>query len=103
MVTGTRLPWGDEAHYLDTVRFFGSSWSFDLLRSYPEVTAPLTYMVYSLWGRLAGFDLTALRLLSPLIAWAASVTWFLVLRRLCGSTRWTLVALAAIVLNPYFV
>ena len=103
IVTRTRLPWGDEAHYLDTVRFFGNRWSFDLLKSYPEMSAPLTYLVYSIWGRLVGFDLSSLRLLSPFIAWATSVTWFLVLQRLCGPTRWTLVALAAVVLNPYFV
>jgi hypothetical protein len=67
------------------------------------MSAPLTYLLYSLWGRLVGFDTAALRLLSPFIAWATSAIWFLVLRRRCGLTRWTLVVLAVIVFNPYFV
>jgi hypothetical protein len=103
MVTRGRPPWGDEAHFLATVRLFGNGLSLDLLRSYPEMSAPLTYLVYSLWGRLAGFDTAALRSLSPLIAWTTSAIWFFVLQRQCGLTRWTLVALAAIVFNPYFV
>lgn len=75
-----RPPWGDEAHFLDTVRLFGEGISFDLFRSYPEMSGPLTFAIYGAWGRLAGFGTAELRLLSPLIASAT-----------------------ALVLNPYFI
>ena len=66
-------PWGDEAHFLETIRLFGAGVSLELLRAYREMTAPLTYLVYAAWGHLAGFDTPRLRLLSPLVAAATAV------------------------------
>jgi len=101
--THERAPWGDEEHYLATVQLFGRGLSLDLLRSYPEMTAPLTFLVYGAWGHIAGFDTPSLRLLSVCLSWAAASTWWLVLRLECGRTPWTIGALALLVLNPYFV
>ncbi len=98
-----RPPWGDEWHFLETVRLFGQGVSLDLLRTYPEMSAPLTYLTYSAWGHVAGFSTPALRLLSPFIAWGAATVWWFAIRRHVRSAPMALLALGVIVLNPYFV
>jgi hypothetical protein len=98
-----RPPWGDEVHFLETVRLFGRGLSWNLIRTYPEMSAPLTYLVYSAWGHLVGFSTPALRLLSPVIAGATATLWFLVIRRHVRGTPIVLIALGCIVFNPYFV
>lgn len=104
MFTHTRPPWGDEAHFLVAVRLFGEGLSLELLRTYPEMATPLSFVAYACWGGIVGFDTGMLRLLSPLVAFATTWIWWLVLCRACGgASRWTLVALAVIVFNPYFV
>ena len=104
VVVRHRPPWGDEIHFLETVRLFGLGVSIDLLRAYPEMSAPFTYIVYAAWGQLVGFSTPALRLLSPFIAWATASIWFLfVLRPSLRSPALVLLALATVVLNPYFV
>lgn len=98
-----RPPWGDEWHFLETVRLFGQGASLDLLRTYPEMSAPLTYLTYSAWGHVVGFSTPALRLLSPLIAWGAATVWWFAIRRHVRSAPMALLALGVMVFNPYFV
>lgn len=98
-----RPPWGDEVHFLETVRLFGRGVSLELLRTYPEMSAPLTYLVYSAWGHVAGFSTPELRLLSPAIAWVTAMVWWFVIDRNVRSVPVALLVLGSIALNPYFV
>jgi len=68
LFTGHLPPWGDEEHYLQTVRLFASGISVELLRTYEEMTTPLTFVVYSLWGQAVGLQTDRLRLLSVVLA-----------------------------------
>ncbi len=95
-------PWGDEEHFVETVRLFGAGLSVDLLRSYPEMSAPLTYLAYAGWGHLVGFGLAELRLLSPLVAAATALAWFAFLRDQVRPRVLVWLTLATLVLNPYF-
>jgi hypothetical protein len=97
-----RPPWGDEAHFLETVKLFGRGLSIELLRSYPEMSAPLTYLVYSAWSGIVGFETPALRLLSPFVAGVTILAWCAFLADVFRSRAVLLVSLATIVLNPYF-
>jgi hypothetical protein len=98
-----RPPWGDEAHFLDTVRQFGQGVSIDLLRSYNELSAPLTYIIFAAWGHLVGFDTSMLRLLSPMLASATTALFWLILVETQASIGWRAISFAAVVSNPYFV
>lgn len=98
-----QAPWGDELHFLQTVRLFGEGLSLELLRTYPEMSAPLTYVVYALWGHLAGFGTAALRLLSPLVAWATGTLWLLTLTTGRGLTWPVLACFALFLCNPYVI
>ncbi|MFH2049149.1 MAG: hypothetical protein ABIJ12_06860 [bacterium] len=63
-----REPWGDEHHFVETVKQFGTDFSIETLTHYNEMSGPLPFIIYSLWGRAFGFELFILRLLSILIA-----------------------------------
>ena len=78
----SREPWGDEHHFVQTVKQFGTNFSIETLTHYKEMSGPLPFIIYSLWGRVFGFDLSVLRLLSILIALAS----YLIFHRLIYST-----------------
>jgi hypothetical protein len=98
-----RPPWSDEAHFLDTVRQFGSGMSVELLRSYNELSAPLTYIVYAAWGDLVGFEVASLRFLSPMLAAATLLCYSGLLERHGFTPRAIAIVLLVIAINPYFV
>jgi hypothetical protein len=98
-----QAPWGDEAHFLVTVRQFGDGLSLELLRSYDELSAPLTYIVYAAWGHLVGFETAHLRLLSPALASLMLFAYSRVLAHDGVNTQASMGALGVTALNPYFV
>ena len=96
-------PWGDEAHFLNTIRAFGQGISVDLLRTYPEMSGPLPFALFAWWGGLVGFGTAGLRGLSALIAFATLVLYHSTLEQhgLHGRLKYLLLVLFAA--NPYFV
>ncbi|MCC7035133.1 MAG: hypothetical protein IT179_20110 [Acidobacteria bacterium] len=64
---------------------------------------PLTFAIYGAWGRLAGFGTAELRLLSPFVAGATALVWLAFLRDRLRSRAVVGLALATLVLNPYFI
>lgn len=96
-------PWGDELHYIDTVKQFGQGLSLQLLRTYPEMTAPLTFITYGFWGRIVGFETWRLRLLSPVLALAALLLLTRVLRQRTKDDLAVLIGTLSIATTPYFV
>lgn len=68
--------WGDEEHYVQAIDRFGHHLSLELLRTYEgELAPPLPFLMYAGWGRLAGFELSTLRVFSLLIAFATLLVW----------------------------
>ena len=63
-----RPVWADEVGYFATVRYFGDHFRFATLADYDQVTPPLAYFVYAAWGKVVGFDLSSLRILSLVLA-----------------------------------
>lgn len=64
-------PWGDERHFVETVRLFAHDPSLATLRTYPEMSGPLPFALYAIWGTLFGLELPVLRIFSLLIAAAS--------------------------------
>jgi hypothetical protein len=98
----SRPPWGDENHYIYTVLDFGREISLDTLKNFNrEVSPPLGFIFYALWGRVFGFQVPVLRILSVIIAFIT----FLLMHRLAHITLenglTALLSTAFIVLNPY--
>src|SRR3990172_7909067 len=94
-------PWGDERHFIERVRQFGTDNLFETLRDYGEVTPPLVFMLYALWGKLLGFEPSTLRLFSLVVAAVTHTMFGHILFKELKQTIPTILGLAVFLLNPY--
>ena len=60
--------WGDEAHFVETISQFGKDMNIYTIKHYNELSTPLPFFLYSLWGRIFNFDIQTLRIFSVVIA-----------------------------------
>ena len=97
----TRPPWGDESHFVETVRAFGNDMGLDNIRNYRQVTPPLTFIAYALWGHIAGFDLPHLRLLSLMVAFVFYILIHRIVFETTGKGVLALFVTALLMVNPY--
>jgi len=97
------LYWGDEVHFVKTVRLFGEGFTLDTLRRYNEMSSPLPFMVYALWGQLFGFELQVLRLLSIVIAIATYLTFYQLLFSCLDNRKLAFLTTAFLALHPYMI
>lgn len=95
--------WGDEIHFVNTVRLFGEGLTLDKLRHYNEMSSPLPFMVYAAWGRLFSFDLQVLRLLSIIIALTTYLAFHHLLVVCQVKPRVAFLATAFLALQPYMI
>lgn len=99
----TRPPWGDEYRLLETVRDFSDGLSIDRLKHYNQLSTPLPFVLYALWGKFVGFELWQLRLLSLLIALLSYLLFHRMLYLYVGSGLAALLAAVFLMVNPYMV
>lgn len=92
---------GDELRFIETSRLFAAGITLDLLQHYPEMSGPLPFAVFSLWGRAFGWELGTMRLLAVAIALATLVLLHLWLRHELRSPNHALLAGLVLYLNPY--
>lgn len=95
--------WGDEAHFVKTVNSFGEEISIDSLKHYEEMSTPLPFVVYALWGRMVGFEIDRLRLLSILIAMLTYMLFHRLLFESTGSVVASVLGSMFLVAHPYMV
>ena len=93
--------WGDEKHFADVVRMFGNDLSFARMADYPEVTPPLVYVLYAVWGKLFGFSLPALRSLTLIFAFTGYLAAHRIFFEQLKSALPALLALVFVLVNPY--
>lgn len=99
----TRPPWGDEYRLLETVRDFSHGLSIDRLKHYNQLSTPLPFVLYAAWGKIVGFELWQLRLLSLLIALLSYLLFHRILYLRLGSGPAALLAAVFLMINPYMV
>ena len=95
--------YGDEAHFLDAIHLFGKGLTLHTLKHYPEMITPLSVILYSLWGRLFGFELVILRSLSVLIAVATYLMMHRLLFVVFRDSKIAVLTTLFIMLNPYMI
>jgi hypothetical protein len=96
-----RPTWGDEWHFVETVRLFGDEISMHTRRHYDEMSTPLPFVLYGLWGRLIGFEIERLRLLSLLLAVITYIVLYSLLFRLLGSFKTAVLGTGFVMVHPY--
>ncbi len=96
-----RPPWGDERYFVETIRCFGREISIDTISHYDQMSGPLPFVLYALWGRLVGFELYTLRLLSILIALISYLLFHRILFTMFGKPAIPFWASAFLAMHPY--
>jgi len=94
-------PWGDGARLVETVRQFGADMSIKTLTQYDQLSTPLPFIAYGLWGRVFGFELPRLRLLSILIAILSYLCFHHLVFKLTGRAGAALWSTLFLAVNPY--
>ncbi len=103
-VMGLNRPaWGDEAHFVETVRQFGQGITLDLIKTYGEMSTPFPFVMYALWGKLFGFSLPALRTFSLVIAATTAAVFWQLCNKILHDTFSALVCTIFLFINPYIV
>jgi len=101
-VFGLNRPcWHDECHFVETVRLFLTHPSLSTLVHYNEMSTPLPFVLYAVWGWLFGDSLINLRVLSLIIAaFTYLLYYYFFVKTFSGSKTafWLTFFLA---LNPY--
>lgn len=67
-VMDLKQPQHDELHFIKTIHLFDENMSLNSLKHYEEMSTPLPFMLYALWGHVLGFEFYKLRGLSIIIA-----------------------------------
>lgn len=101
-VIGLDAPfWGDEAHLVATIRYFGQNLKIGVIADYNQVTGPLFYIIYALWGKLSSFDIAHLRILNILFSLATFSLLFRLYAATLSNGKTALLTACLVLLNPY--
>jgi 4-amino-4-deoxy-L-arabinose transferase-like glycosyltransferase len=101
-VFGLQRPfWGDEAHFVKTIRYFGNNLTLEKLKHYNEMSTPLPFILYAAWGRLFGFKLETLRILSVVIAFITSLSIHYLFFSVFQNAKTALLLTLCVILQPY--
>lgn len=92
--------WSDEYHFVETIKYFGNNLNLSTLHSYEEMSTPLPFIVYAIWGKVAGFELPMLRILSILIAFCTYLVFYSIFKSYFSRLT-ALLAVTFFALNPY--
>lgn len=100
-VVGYNVPlWGDENHFVETIKQFAGYPLLSILRNYEEMSTPLPFMLYAVWGKLFGLDLITLRTFTIVIASFFYICTFIFLKSVFTPKKATLYTIF-LSLNPY--
>ena len=96
-----REHWHDEYHFVKTIHYFGKTPILSALYNYEEMSTPLPFLTYALWGKMTGFQLPHLRIFSLIIAFCTYLAIFSFFKRHL-SQRTSLFAVVFLACIPYF-
>ncbi len=95
-------PWTDEEHFYFTILEFIKSPTLGTLKHYEEMSTPLPFIIYGIWGLIFNSDLATLRILSLLIAFTTILSAFYFFRKAGLSNIASICSILILTLNPYF-
>lgn len=98
---GTRPGWGDEVRFHQTIINFANNFSLDLLKTYHQMSTPLPFALYALWGKIFGLTLFPLRILSILIALVTYSLFFHLLGQFTDNKKLLWFTSLFLVVHPY--
>ncbi len=104
LFSGLNRPiYGDEGHFIATITQFAQNYSRETLRTYNEMSTPLPFVLYALWGKLFGLEAATLRLFSLLLGFAAALLFFAIAKQLLVQSRTIFFAYLLFLFQPYLI
>ena len=97
----TRAYPGDEQRFIETSRLFAAGLTVDLLQHYPEMSGPLPFAIFSMWGHHLGWGLSSMRVLAVAIGFCTLMLMYVWLCDALGSHTAAFLSGLALCLNPY--
>jgi hypothetical protein len=95
--------WGDEIHFVDTINRFGKDMSISTIKHYNEMSTPLPFIMYSVWGRIFNFNIQTLRIFSVIIAFVTYLLFHKLIFSIFNNSKIAIFATFFIVMHPYMV
>jgi hypothetical protein len=95
-------PWTDEEHFYFTVLEFIQQPTLHTLKHYEEMSTPLPFVVYALWGSIFGDSLAILRVFSLFITFTTILSAFCLFKKFNLSTPASYICIFILTINPYF-
>lgn len=96
-------PWTDEEHFYFTILEFIKQPNLSTLKHYEEMSTPLPFMFYAVWGWLFNSSLPTMRIFSLLISFVTILSVFHLFKKSQLSITASFICILALTLNPYFV
>lgn len=93
--------WGDEIRFVNTISYFGNDFHLQKLVHYNEMSAPLPFVLYAMWGKLVGFTLNDLRAFSLIIAVITYVSFFWFIFKIFNCQKLAFYSSMFLMLQPY--
>ena len=93
--------WGDEIRFVNTISYFGNDFHLQKLVHYNEMSAPLPFVLYAMWGKLVGFALNDLRAFSLIIAVITYVLFFWFIFKTFNCQKLAYFSSMFLMLQPY--
>ena len=103
MVAVKQPLWHDEGHFIETIKYLAENLSLERLKHYNEMSTPLPFLAYALWGKITGFNLPALRMLSLIIAFGTFLSFYFFFRYWYQNTQTALLLLGFLIFQPYMI
>jgi hypothetical protein len=98
----SHTPWTDEEHFYFTVLEFIQQPTLHTLKHYEEMSTPLPFVVYALWGSIFGDSLAILRVFSLFITFTTILSAFCLFKKFNLSTSVSYICIFILTINPYF-
>jgi hypothetical protein len=95
--------WADEHHFIITTKEFSKEISLSQLKHYNEMSTPLPFILYSLWGKLCGFQLHHLRLFSIIIGFITIITYYFLFRTSIDHEKTAIILTIFLTFQPYMI
>jgi hypothetical protein len=95
--------WGDEGHFIKTIREFGDDISIHQLKHYNEMSTPLPFILYALWGKTFGFQLYQLRVFSLVISLMVFILYFQLFSSIFREDRVSYLLISFLFFQPYMI
>ncbi len=94
--------WGDECHFYKTTLLFAAEPTLHTLQHYEEMSTPLPFILYAGWSKIAGTDISSLRVFSLIIAFFTFLSIFYLFKILFPqNSSFALFAVVLFSLIPY--